>query len=89
MYADCSKSKFPYSVKNQKSTLKMLKKLYFIPSEYIIFSHNRQKDLSIYHTSRLTFVCWLVELRAQIWESILCQSLDFIIIVVHYRFLLS
>ncbi len=45
----CPKSKFPYAVKNQK----IRKKLYFIPFEYIIFPHSRQKDLSIYRISRL------------------------------------
>ncbi len=52
----CPKSKFPYAVKNQKNTLKILKKFYFIPFEYIIFPHSHQKDSSIYRTSRLIFV---------------------------------
>ncbi len=56
-YVGCNKSKFPYVVKNQKSTLKILKKFYFIPFEYIIFPHSRQKDSSIYRTSRIIFVC--------------------------------
>ncbi len=57
LYVGCPESKFPYSVKNQKNTLKILKKFYFIPFEYIIFPHSYQKDSSIYHILRLIFVC--------------------------------
>ncbi len=53
----CPKSKFPYAVKNQKNSLKILKKLYFISFEYIIFPHSRQKESSIYHTLGLIIVC--------------------------------
>ncbi len=51
------KSKFPYAVKNLKNTLKILKKIYIIPFENIIFPFSRQKDLNIYRTMRLIFVC--------------------------------
>ncbi len=55
-YVGCPKGKFPYAVKNHKNTLKILKKSYFIPFEYIIFPRSRQKDSSIHRTSRLIFV---------------------------------
>ncbi len=63
------KSKFHYAGKNLKNTPKILKKLYFIPFEYIIFPHSRQKDSSICRTSRPIFYARLVELRAQICHN--------------------
>ncbi len=75
----CPKSKFPYAVKNQINTLKILKN-YILFLSSTSFFHIVVKKIQAFIVSRDLFLyARLVELCAKICEIILRENFDFII----------